>query len=275
VETTRRGEVPAYLGADITDRYARRPRPVDVCGLTPLPPSRGEGGGRRPLRGRSFLIARFWTWTWDGDGLGPVLDELSAARASMLDGPAALAAEGRSMRACERLCRAPGRTADGRGRLKGPYAGFIRTSLELFAAIDAAGLQLGGAGGEGVGETFPGLVWSLLARGMAGKGTALGLRQRAAALRACGVALPRVHLTHDQLDAAAAALVAAAARRAVPGIEIVLLGEPLRRRATGELEEGFVASVRVDAALALRVARALGSSRPPDAGSVAAQPRSW
>ena len=36
MRTTRVGDVPRYLGADLTDRYAKTPRAIDVCGLAPV-----------------------------------------------------------------------------------------------------------------------------------------------------------------------------------------------------------------------------------------------
>jgi hypothetical protein len=226
---------------------------VDVCGLE---------------RARGRLASRFWTWTWTSGDLGAVAAELGAAECAMIDGPQALAAEGRSLRSCERLCRAAGKTPDRLERLAGPYAGFIQTSLELFAALDRAGLVVSPPGlAGGVCEVYPGHLWTRLAPRMANKATALGLRQRAAALSACGVILGGAVLTHDRLDAALAALVAAAARGAVVGLEVVAVGEPLRRRATGELEEGPIASLRVGSALRRRIARAVGRawnvSEPP------------
>lgn len=243
METTRPGACARYLGVDLTDRHAPRPRPVDVCGLDAT--HRG-------------LAARFWTWTWDGDELGAIAGELRAAECAMIDGPQALAADGRSLRASERLCRAAGKTPDQLARLSGPYAGFLRTSLELFAAVDRAGMLVSPSGlAAGVCEVYPGHLWTRLAPGLAPKASALGVRQRAAALSACRVALGGAALTHDRLDAALAALAAAAARGAAPGLAVVAIGEPLRRRPTGELEEGPIASLAVDGALARRIARAV------------------
>lgn len=92
------GDVPRYLGADLTDRYAHARRPIDVCGLAPLP------GGT--------FSAQFWTWTWDaGPGpltLGSVADEIDQARVVMVDGPQGLARPPAQMRVCERLTGAPG-----------------------------------------------------------------------------------------------------------------------------------------------------------------------
>ncbi len=244
MRTTRTGPVPEFLGADLTDGGARRPRPVDVCGL-----ARVRGG----------LAASFWQWRWDGEGIGEVAAELAAARCSMLDGPQALAARGRALRACERLTAAPGKTPGARGRIVrgSPFAGFILSSLELFAALDAAGLAVSpGAPGPGVWEVYPGHLWRQLCRGLARKATAAGLTQRAALLRACGIRLGRAALDPDRLDAAAAALVAAAACGAVAGLAARAVGEPLARRADGTLEEGPIVVLEVGAALRERLGAA-------------------
>ena len=52
MQTTHRGHVPPYIGADLTDRHAGRAQPVDVCGLAP-------GGLAR-------LKASYWEWTGAG-----------------------------------------------------------------------------------------------------------------------------------------------------------------------------------------------------------------
>jgi hypothetical protein len=48
LNTDRAGTVPPFIGADLTDRYSKRCRPSDVCGLTPTK------GGK--------LEATFWKW---------------------------------------------------------------------------------------------------------------------------------------------------------------------------------------------------------------------
>lgn len=244
--TTREGSVPPYLGADLTDRTARRPRAVDVCGLTPR-------GAR--------LVASFWEWRWGGAGVAAIAAELRAARCAALDGPHALAAPGRSARTCERLCAAAGKTPDARARLLAgrPYAGFTASALDLFAALDAAGLAVSPARpGPGVWETYPGYLWRVLAPGVAPKSTPRGLRERGRVLAACGVVLPRGPLGHDRLDAAVCALAAAAACGAVPGLAARTVGEPTVRRPDGTLEEGPILALDVAAPLGARVDRARG-----------------
>src|SRR5258708_3902594 len=65
MQTTRRGTVAPYLGADLTDSTALVPRSVDVYGLTP-------GAGR--------LVASFWEWRWEGKGAEDIVAELRASR---------------------------------------------------------------------------------------------------------------------------------------------------------------------------------------------------
>jgi hypothetical protein len=230
--TTRQGPVPLYIGADLTDGTVRRPRPVDGCGL-----DLADGG----------LVARFWTWRWEGSGIPGVVEELRSARCSLLDAPQALAAAGAQMRACERATGAAGKTPDDVAKTKGRvFGGFVRSSLELFGALHGAGVRISPAGViGGVGEVYPGELWMRLAGRLAKKTTRLGREQRRAVLGVCSVRFGEVLLTHDQLDAALAALVAAAADQVVPGLTARCVGAELRRRPTGELEEGPLVTLDV------------------------------
>lgn len=258
--TTREGAVPPFLGVDLTDGTARRPRAVDVCGLSP----RGAG-----------LVASFWEWRWGGDGIAAVAAELRAARCAALDGPHALAAPGRSLRTCERLCAAAGKTPDDRaGLVPGrPYAGFTASALDLFAALDAAGLAVSPPRpGPGIWETYPGYVWRRLAPGLAPKATERGRRERARVLAACGIVLPRGLPGHDRLDAAVCALVAAAACGAVPGLSARIVGEPTARRPDGTLEEGPILALDVAAPPGAGIARAPAGRRTKGTRAAAARP---
>ena len=84
MKSTFRGTVPPYLGGDLTDRYAKSCRDIDVCGLTC-----GENDD---------LLASFWLWRWDPASsaldVTVIVGELTATRAAMLDGPQGLAADG-------------------------------------------------------------------------------------------------------------------------------------------------------------------------------------
>jgi hypothetical protein len=170
------------------------------------------------------------------------------------------------MRACERLTAAAGKTPDARDRLvRGrPFAGFILSSLELFAALDAAGLAVSAAAPRGgVWETYPGYLWRQLSPGLPRKLTPEGLAARARLLRARGVRLGRAGAPDaDRLDAAVCAHAAAAACGAVPGLRTRLLGDPLVRRPGGALEEGPIVVFDVVAPARPKGCRALVGSRP-------------
>ncbi len=248
MKTTRQGPVPPYIGADLTDGTVANPRPVDVCGLD---------------LAYDGLVARFWTWTWDGAGTTGIIEELRSARCALLDGPQALAATGAQMRVCERATGAAGKTPDDLAKTKGRvFGGFVRSSVELFLAVHGAGVRVSPAGVVGgVGEVYPGELWIRLAGRLAKKTTRIGREQRRAVLGACSIRFGEAPLTHDQLDAAVVALVAAAADQVVPGLNARCVGSELRTRPTGELEEGPLVTLDVDpllraatqAALAARV----------------------
>lgn len=224
--TNRRGPAPAYIGVDLTDGYSESRRPVDVCGLTPS----GQG-----------FEASFWTWTWRDGDLDSVVAELTSARCALIDGPQALARPGASLRECERLTATPGKTPARREDIRGPYAPYVRSSVDFFRALAGAGvpISLDGFVG-GVGEVYPGNAWKALLPGIAKKATAAGLAQRASVLEGLGIRLA-ICPTHDQLDAALGALIAAAADGRIPGIRVIARGLPLVRRADGDLEEGPIA----------------------------------
>jgi hypothetical protein len=144
--------IPQYLGVDLTDRYSKQCRDIDVCGLNP---SNNDG-----------LEAFFWSWQWDAApqelDVTAIVKELSTTQAVMIDGPQGLAAEGRALRDCERKAAAAGKTPDVRP-VRRPFAGFICSSLDLFAALKKAGTKIGLPGFRGgVSEVYPGHIWSIL-----------------------------------------------------------------------------------------------------------------
>jgi hypothetical protein len=235
MQSTLRGSVPEYIGADLTDRYSAARRDIDLCGLR----ARGDD-----------LIAEFWHWKWDPPPGRLVVDEIGAeiraARAVMIDGSQALARIGSNLRECERRSSAAGKTGDRRPSA-GPYAGFICGSLGLFAALDEVGIVVSPPGlTGGVSEIYPGYLWKILSGGrpLPKKGTAEGRRDRKRILESFGVrglcALP----THDENDACLGALVAAAADGRVPGLEACSIGGPLFRDAEGALREGPMVILR-------------------------------
>lgn len=251
MKTSRTGSVPSFLGADLTDRYARSPRPIDVCGLGP----RREGG----------FDARFWTWTWDAApaplGVEAIAEEILAARVTMLDGPQGLALPPGTMRVCERQTGAPGHTPHVPPALDRPFSGFVRSGLDLFGRLHGVGVPISPAAGQtGCGEVYPGDMWTSLIRGLAKKDTPLGRVQRRAILELLGVhGLPALP-SHDESDAAVGALAAAALDGAVPGVGAQLVGGALVVDGAGTLREGpMVRLVVVDSTLRQALGAVLAS----------------
>jgi hypothetical protein len=228
---TTRGKQPAdYLGADLTDRHSKGRRAVDVCGL-----SCGE---------ENRLRAAFWQWEWlapQGNlDLSSIAPEVRIAKSTMLDGPQGLASIGESLRACERQSGAVGKTPDTMPALGQPFAGYIRSSIELFSAFAQAGFNVSPAGFiGGVSEVYPGNIWGRLAkRVLPKKSTNEGRLARKLILQALGVIdLPSLP-THDENDACIGAVLAAAADGKVPGVSVRGLGLPLVTEAGGTLREG-------------------------------------
>lgn len=222
----------AYIGMDLSSRYARAPRPNDLCELVP------DGDGT--------LEALFWQWSWPaGDlagGLDPLLERIRAARTVMIDGPQGLARAGATVRGSERLCAAAGKTGDRLPELARPYGGFLRSSVELFAAVHARGISISAAGaGGGVHECYPGGAWSRLAgRRLARKTSNEGRRQRTALLQRFGVRFGSgvEPLSHDRNDACVGALLAAAADGGVAGLRVERVGPAVWLDASGVLREG-------------------------------------
>jgi predicted nuclease with RNAse H fold len=233
VKSTLKIGVPEYIGADLTDRYSNACRDIDVCGL-----SSGEG---------NRLTATFWLWQWDlvpGDlDVSVLSSELKAARTSMFDGPQGLAAKGQDLRACERQSAAVGKTGDSLPPLTRPFAGFIRSSLDIFAALRRAGVEISPDGFlGGVSEVYPGHIWTILSgrRALPNKSTEQGRIGRKSILEALGVVgLPPLP-THDHNDACVAALLAAAADGKVPGLAATAIGVPLSIDPDGTLREGLM-----------------------------------
>jgi NAD(P) transhydrogenase len=186
-----------FVGVDLTDPFAREKRPVTVA-----------------LMDRWRRI-HFVTWTWDPGGEKLIPEEVAADGFVLaIDGPQGLAAKGRKMRQAERLLRAAGKSGERFARAGTPYAGFIRGSVEVFAALRNAGLGLLGESAwetTALLEVYPGDVWPKWAgRRLPKKSLPSGRRARWDLLRGHGLELPVGcdAITHDQLDAAAAAFTA-------------------------------------------------------------------
>jgi hypothetical protein len=97
--------------------------------------------------------------------------------------------------------------------------------------------------------------------GLQKKTTVAGVAQRKTTLERLGVAFGENDLTHDHLDAAVGAIAAAASDGKVPGLAVVLLGEQLAVRSSGELEEGPMASLQVDRRLQEALSEIAGAGR--------------
>jgi predicted nuclease with RNAse H fold len=233
VNSTLKNNVPDYIGADLTDRYSRACRCIDVCGLSSMENNK--------------LAATFWLWQWDAApealDVSVVSSEIRAAKAVMFDGPQGLATRGQDLRACERQSAAVGKTGDDLPPLSRPFAGFIRSSLDIFAALKQAGIQVGPASFlDGVSEVYPGHIWTLLSgrRALTNKSTEQGRIARKKILEAFGVAELPPMPTHDQNDACVAALLAAAADGKVRGLNATAIGVPLSTDPDGTLREGMM-----------------------------------
>jgi hypothetical protein len=236
-----------YIGADLTDGYANARRPIDVCGLA-------ANDGK--------LRARFWQWTYD-DGIinvAPLLPEICAARGSVLDGPQALAQRGASMRECERILGAPGHTPDVVPQ-RGPFSGFIRTSVELFAAFHGNSIKSIPISAQelvgGVGEHYPGGNWNRLVGRLHPKTQPQGVKARRLLLEALGVVFPGgMGLTHDHLDACLGAVIAAAADNRIEGACVERCGLELRQD-DAQLREGPILLLTLNEETRARLAQIL------------------
>jgi len=241
----------SYLGVDLTDRYATQPRAIDVCGL-----SSNRNG---------TLDANFWQWYWPENAALPldaaaIIPQILQAEAVMIDGPQGLAAIGQTRRECERITEAAGQTPDylpEAGQF--PFAGYIRSSIELFQALANQNLPIGRQGvTTGVWEVYPGNCWARLAgQWLPNKSTQIGRECRKRILETCGVqGLPELP-THDQNDACLAALIAAAANGQVQGLTTELVGNDLIVEENGHLREGQMVVPKPTSALRIAITDAL------------------
>ena len=219
-----------YVGIDLTDRYANSSRAIDVCGLSYVDSNR--------------FSAAFWQWEWSHPkeqlAISLVAEEVRTAKSTMVDGPQGLASTGKTLRACEQECGAVGKTPDTLPPVGKPYAGFIRSSVELFSAFAQAGFPVSPIRFiGGVSEVYPGDIWHrLVRRVLPKKSTSEGRRARKLILEALGVTnLPDLP-THDQNDACVSAVLAAAADDKLSGMTVRGVGLPLAIDADGTMREG-------------------------------------
>ncbi len=139
-----------FIGLDLTDPWARRPRDVDVALVDE--------------RGNCEFAAL------PGDDVRGALGRMSGPRNGdvlIIDGPLGLAAPGSRLRECERVLATAGKTPDVLP-LPGtrPYAGFVRGSVELAMQLNADGWAPAADGVDAASatmlEAYPGCSWRAL-----------------------------------------------------------------------------------------------------------------
>ena len=219
-----------FVGVDLTDLSAPSPRPVDVAFMD------------------RWRRVTFSTWAFDPGGVGLLPPEkLRDGAVVAIDGPQGLAAPGRKVRDGERELHCAGKTPDSLPAPgSAPYAGFLRGSVLLFSALRASGLGVFGEVPQDRAillEVYPADLWKKWAgRTLPKKQTSQGRRARWDLLRGQGLELPvdATAITHDQLDAAAAAL---AAYLWATGRTNAWGEAPRWDDAAGVLREGFVVSL--------------------------------
>lgn len=237
-----------YLGLDLTDPYSRSPRPVDVAEVDAL--GRVRFSERRwPAPGKDGSL--------DVEGLAAAFP-VETGDVLVIDGPQALARPGARVRESERLLRAPGRTPDVLPQPGPPFAGFVRGSVLLFAALHSKhGLPMldVDTGGARLLEAFPGAAWrSLAVEKLGAKASREGRERRRAALESRGLRLPPGGLpTHDQLDAALCALLGWLSQTAPEAVRAV--GAPLTVDVWGWLREGRILDLCPPPRSSVRTAR--------------------
>jgi hypothetical protein len=193
-----------FIGLDMVDGCRPSPRKVDVAFLD-----------------RS-LGCTFDQWDFDPKGKGLLPGQLgSPGFVLAIDGPQGLAGSpGDPMRICERAGGVAGKSPYDFPPLDRPFAGFIASSVRLFAALLQSGkfhlhgLPVSSSHEARLIEVYPGKGWADVAKRneipLTEKKQRLeGRKQRQCLLEASEIRLPPGSVpTHDQLDAALAALTA-------------------------------------------------------------------
>jgi len=194
-----------FIGVDLIDGCRPTPRLVDIAFLD-----------------RS-LTCEFDRWTFNFEGKGLMPNELAPPGFILaVDGPQGLAGEaGATMRVCEKIGGVAGKSPYDFPRASVPFGGFVQSSVRLFASLWLSGrfhlygLPPPSAQEATLIEVYPGKAWHILAtllkmpRPTANKQRLAGRLQRQGLLETAGLRLPPgLTSTHDQLDAALAALIA-------------------------------------------------------------------
>lgn len=186
-----------FLGADLTDPSARKPRPATVATMD------------------RWRRVQFHTWTFDASATELIPEEIKRESFVLaIDGPQGLAGAGRRIRQAEEILNTAGKCGPRLPTPGKPYGGFITGSVRLFSALQESGFGLLGLVPHDrvdLLETYPADLWKKWAgRRIAPKTSPSGRRNRYDILRGFGLELPLAPdvITHDALDAAACALLA-------------------------------------------------------------------
>src|SRR3990170_4884241 len=193
-----------FIGVDLIGGCRPTPRLVDIAFLD-----------------RS-LTCEFDRWTFNFEGKGLMPNELAPPGFILaVDGPQGLAGEpDATMRVCEKIGGVAGKSPYDFPRAGVPFGGFVQSSVRLFASLWRSrrfhlhGLPPPDTSQAALIEVYPGKAWHILATLLkmppptVKKQRSAGRLQRQRLLKAAGLRLPpRPTPTHDQLDAALAALI--------------------------------------------------------------------
>jgi len=249
-----------FVGIDLTSAFAAAPRPIDIAVLDDFLNARFFAVAWPPAevvisRDSTFLTQTLLAQVPLGSGERVVL---------AVDGPQGLATAGNTMRACERTLGTPGRTPSELPPPQEagvPFQGYIRSSIDLFAALvgadpswPLAGLAGVAALDAGLWEVFPGAEWVVLAgRCLRSKTTEAGRRERQRLFNAAGVIFPTTALpTADQNDALVGAYMAWCVHHRPGSVELVGVAPTV----DGGIREGVI----LHAGPALRIDLSAGES---------------
>jgi hypothetical protein len=228
-----------FVGVDLTDYYARSPRPIDVAILDNASGTVGYKSMDWPPRGNAAMLK-----------LSARLKEfLRGPTVFVIDGPQALAEPQNRTRDVERCLGTPAHTPwkmPEPGAF--PFAGYVSGSVEFFAGLVAQNdpvfilADLDGVvpGKATLFEAYPGAAWKALCAGaLESKKKGQGRDQRATLLREMGLHLPLGNPTHDQLDAALCAFLAWRFFAPDSNCRVMMFGStPVYRDKNGVLREG-------------------------------------